>query len=748
MKVIVSVIFIYFNTPKEILNALESLSESVQNISYEVLIIDNASDLPLKIKKKEYITIIRNTQNIGYGKALNRAATLARGTYLLFCNSDILFGKNAIKSMVLEIQKRRKIGVIGPQILSSKKTILRTVSRIPFLPHSLVVFSFLSKLWPFNIIYKNYHLLNLDLKMEKYVPAIGGACMLIRKEVFKKVGGFDKRFFMYFEEADFCYRVSQTGYKVLYYPKSKIIHYVSRSSSDTAMLKKTFESSRFKFFQKYHGLIPAILGELFLRTFTPTNILVFLTFSISLFMNLYKINSDMMFFGDFGRDYLAARDMIFFKEIPLVGIPSSVKWLHQGPLSIYLIGLAFIIGKFNPVAPAILYGLIGVITTSLVYVIGRKYFNKHVGILSSLFYATSPLSVVNARMPYHTSLIPFFACIFFLLLQDAIQNNRKNFFWLFFSLGLLLQVELSNAVVFFILLILCYLYRRLITIAKGVFSIIGFLLGILPFIIYDFTHRFGQTLGFPLWIINRIRLFFGLTISHNSTTAHLPGALLITRQQFAGVIFPWSLFVVIVLLIVGTYVFSRNYLYSKNVNQSSLLITMLWITIPLFGFIIHTTPGPAYFPLLYPAIALVIGYTMYFFIKKNKLFIIIFLLFIIYNGYFTIKNEYFLSSKTSKHLLPPDLYSLGYNLDVQKEIARFIVNNSYDRSFRINPGGSIVRFETSVDNFKYLTWWMGGNPDNSANSIYTIYQEINEVPKNKKVEFSNTVYFVVKDEKQ
>src|SRR3989338_2817433 len=123
MKVIVSVIFIYFNTPKEILNALESLSESVQ-----------------------YISIIRNTQNIGYGKALNRAATLARGTYLLFCNSDILFGKNAIKSMVLEIQKRRKIGVIGPQILSSKKTILRTVSRIPFLPHSLVVFSFLSKL--------------------------------------------------------------------------------------------------------------------------------------------------------------------------------------------------------------------------------------------------------------------------------------------------------------------------------------------------------------------------------------------------------------------------------------------------------------------------------------------------------------------------------------------------------------------------------------------------------------------------
>ena len=80
---------------------------------------------------------------------------------------------------------------------------------------------------------------------------------------------------------------------------------------------------------------------------TCNNFLLLCIVILSLFLNLYKISDLMIFIGDAARDYLVARDMVITGVIPLVGIPSSVVWLHQGPISIYIIGLAFILTNFN-----------------------------------------------------------------------------------------------------------------------------------------------------------------------------------------------------------------------------------------------------------------------------------------------------------------------------------------------------------------------------------------------------------------
>jgi 4-amino-4-deoxy-L-arabinose transferase-like glycosyltransferase len=160
----------------------------------------------------------------------------------------------------------------------------------------------------------------------------------------------------------------------------------------------------------------------------------------------------MMFFGDFGRDFLAARDMLMSGVVPLVGIPSSVVWLHQGPLSIYLIAISLWVGTFNPSAPAYLYAGFGVITTYLVFKTGSELFDRKVGILSAIFFTMSPLVLVNVRMPYHTAPIPFFSSIFLIFLWGFLKEKKYPFL-LGVSVGLLLLLELSNAVLVPLLII-------------------------------------------------------------------------------------------------------------------------------------------------------------------------------------------------------------------------------------------------------------------------------------------------------
>lgn len=740
MKPTLSIIFVYFNTPAEIVGAIASIPDAVSNFTYEIIIVDNASTKPLpkSIIKNRIVRIIRNKKNIGYGRGVNMASSVARGEYLLITNPDVLFEKKAIENMVRRVRRDRHIGVMGPQMRNTRGDILPTVSEMPFLPGAIVAFSFLNTFFP-----HRYWLYKIDRSREQVVDVVSGACMLTRKRLFDAIGGFDERFFLYFEEADFCYRIQKKGKKILYYPQAKIIHYIGRSNRNKDWIKRIYEQNRYSFFKKYHGFLSALIGEIFLHFLQVPMLLLFAILLVSAFLNLYKIQDLLMFIGDFGRDYLAAREMIMIGNIPLVGIPSSVAWLHQGPLSIYFIALSLLIGNFHPVAPALFYGMFGVASTYLVYKLGKEYFNAKVGLLSSLFYATSPLIVVSVRMPYHTSAIPFFAGLFFLLLYKVLQGKTHLLFVTFFLLGLLFQLELSNGVLFFLLAVLGILFKKHIKrseITKGVF---GFSLGILPFILYDLTHSFKQTVGFTLWVANRIRLFFGLTLSGQSTTAHAPGAMQTIWEQIVRLLFPAFPFFVVLLLCTMLFVLLRQ----RKVLP--LALVLLWITIPLFGFFIHAAPGTAYFPLVFPPIAILIGYSFYQLIRKIKIVTLLFIVIIFINAFFTIKNNYFLETQRSSGATVAGWsYGLGPSLSEQIKIVGFILSDAKKRPMQLKGGGFLSEFQTSIDNYKYLVLWKGARLDSKAPLVYMIYADKREIPQNETIVFSNNIHYVTRYEKE
>ena len=451
MKCKVSFIYVYFNTPKELVESLRSIKNSIGKLSYEVIVVDNASQKPIPSRLPENITLIKNDFNFGFASGVNLGGSKANGEYLLIVNPDTILSNDSIFQLVNKIEKDPKIGIIGPAMVDQKGKKLKTFAGSPLLPNGFFAFSKIGKLFPFSIFHEKYWLTKLDDQKEQEVEIIGGACFLIRKKLFDKINGFDERFFMYFEEADLCLRVKLQGKKILYYPNSKIIHLVSRSNADEVLIKKRYEKSRYLFFKKYHGLLLALISEFLLRMISKKNILVLIVIIISLFFNLYKIDTWLLFIGDFGRDYLAARNMLLTGNIPLVGIPSSVQWLHQGPISIYIIGLALLIGNFSPIAPAVLYGLIGVLATYFVYRLGNELFGYTAGVLSALFFATSPLIVMSARMPYHTSSIPLFSSIFFLWLYKLLKGEKYLMPVCSFVFRIFLLLELSNDVLSIIL---------------------------------------------------------------------------------------------------------------------------------------------------------------------------------------------------------------------------------------------------------------------------------------------------------
>jgi len=262
----VSIIIVYYNTPGEIIDLVKSIKNAINKYLYEIIVIDNNSStkLPNKIYNFQ-ITKINNNQNIGYGRALNQGAKIAKGKYLLFCNSDLVFEKESIKLIIERMESDLSIGIIGPQLLDPNKNTLKVGSDFPFFLESIFSFSILNKLFPANYFSKKYFIKDFGRKTEKEIPVLAGACMLIRKDIFSKVKGFDKRFFMYFEEADLCLRISKSNYKVLYYPPSKVIHLIGKSSNDKKWIEKVFEQSRYEFLKKYHGRLMGTIGEGLIR---------------------------------------------------------------------------------------------------------------------------------------------------------------------------------------------------------------------------------------------------------------------------------------------------------------------------------------------------------------------------------------------------------------------------------------------------------------------------------------------------
>ncbi|MBI5358328.1 hypothetical protein HZB69_01715 [Candidatus Amesbacteria bacterium] len=196
------------------------------------------------------------------------------------------------------------------------------------------------------------------------------------------------------------------------------------------------------------------------------------------------------YFDDIGWFYSAARNALLLGKFPLLGITSSIVWLHQGPLWTYMVIPAFWLSNFHPLSPVVFIIFINLFLFPNFYYLISKLFNKRTALLSIFLFALIPWWRTHSITPYHTSPIPLFEVIFLL----SLIKHRDFLAGLF--LGLLYQLHL-----------LTFIFWPLLLLRLNKKSIFGFILGILPFIISGPT----QTLGIFIWIIKHLFEGFGGT---------------------------------------------------------------------------------------------------------------------------------------------------------------------------------------------------------------------------------------------
>ena len=264
-----SIIIVNYNVKEFLQTLLHSIEKASSNITKEVIVVDNASDdasVEFIKNKFQSVNLIENKSNLGFGKANNQALEIARGEFILLINPDAVVSEDTFDKMISFFRENPDAGLAGCKILNADGSLQLACRRsFPGPWTSFTKVTGLSNLFPNSKLFARYNLTYLDENDTYEVDAISGSFMMMRKQVYKKVGGFDERFFMYGEDLDICYRVQQAGYKVYYVHSTQIIHYKGESTKRSDLDEtKVFYDAMHLFVKKHFSSF--FLVEIILRT--------------------------------------------------------------------------------------------------------------------------------------------------------------------------------------------------------------------------------------------------------------------------------------------------------------------------------------------------------------------------------------------------------------------------------------------------------------------------------------------------
>lgn len=256
-----SIIIISYNTKDLLLSCLAAVIENIQSLPSEIIVVDNASAdgsaEAAAALKDQRITVIRNTDNLGFARANNQAIQRARGTYLLLLNSDTLLHEGSVKTLVRFLDACPQAIAVGPKILNADGTLQNKGFCFPSVAGALLVLSGLEKFISPEALHRFFPRLCWGEDQTLEVDFLHGCCMLIRRDAVEATGGFPEVYFMYFEEQDWCYRARKLGYQIWYLPAASVTHYGSASPMDNR--SDVFNQSMLIFYRRNIGTARGVI---------------------------------------------------------------------------------------------------------------------------------------------------------------------------------------------------------------------------------------------------------------------------------------------------------------------------------------------------------------------------------------------------------------------------------------------------------------------------------------------------------
>lgn len=243
----ISIVIPVFNKWKYTYNCIESLKENIKNISFEVIVVDDGSndETKLMINNIKNIIYVKNEKNLGFVGSCNAGAKKAKGQYVVFLNNDTYIKKNWLNALWNTFQNNKNIGLVGSKLIYPDGKLQEAGG----------------------IVWKNKNAWNygrmqnpnsFEFNYLKDVDYCSGASIMIPKDIFEKLDGFDTIFSPgFFEDTDIAFRVRQLGLRTVYQPKSELFHFegVSAGTDLGSGMKKYQEINKDKFFKRWHDVL-------------------------------------------------------------------------------------------------------------------------------------------------------------------------------------------------------------------------------------------------------------------------------------------------------------------------------------------------------------------------------------------------------------------------------------------------------------------------------------------------------------
>ena len=450
-----------------------------------------------------------------------------------------------------------------------------------------------------------------------------------------------------------------------------------------------------------------------LLKFIKNNWIITLIIISAALLRSWDISSHGILFSDAARDLLMAKQAVESKSLPLLGIPSSVPRFHQGPLTIWLEMIIYLIFGQNTLAFSVSFVFLGILAVIAVYEYAVVFINKKTALISSTLLAFSPLAIAHSRVPYHTNPIPLVIMIYLFALQYLWQEKKLGVFWAGLAWILMMQFELT---LFSLgLMILYILWRKKTKINLDIISQLcaAMLFGLLPQIIHDLTNSFNESQigGFILWVGYRITSFTGLVGNHQFSISKLIETLSI-YELYLGRIFSTQVTLISVVFL-GLFIATSILIFIKKKNlKVGLEIPVVALTLLTLSYFVHGTPSEAYFPPYFPLLCIFMGWGLsQIFYKKEIILTILITIWSLINVNSIFKHNFFVNNNQS--------FSYHASIGEQRQIIKSI-NQISGGKFQLLTTLSAGEFPSYFDNFRWLAGELKISKDQPRGMVFYI----------------------------
>jgi GT2 family glycosyltransferase len=262
----VSIVIVAFNTRDVLRECLQAMYREAGPVSCEIVVVDNASrDGSAEMVEAEFpdVRLIRSDNNLGFAGANNLAFPVTNGRYIVLLNSDAFVQPGALELSVSHMDANPRVGLGGGRLVGRDGSWQPSARMFPSLLNDLLMMSGLANKYPNSNFFGRADRTYADPLEPGPADWVPGAYSIIRRDVLERVGYFDRRFFLYYEEVDLCRRIKATGYDVWYWPDIVVVHLGGESAKTLKHLRVSSFGlqltlwrmrSQLLYYRKHHGL--------------------------------------------------------------------------------------------------------------------------------------------------------------------------------------------------------------------------------------------------------------------------------------------------------------------------------------------------------------------------------------------------------------------------------------------------------------------------------------------------------------